>query len=210
VRYCATIDDFRQLASVAAAQDLPLVNAGYTYDAEIIERLPALDRGLTVTRLDPTDLTTRFDALDPGTELTLRPFLAAAQRGMDPLGCEVVLRSFEPASLPVLFLSDRAAAFQAELRATREKVDSLWAGVLSAFDKPVEDRPQLVLNHRSPLVRRICRMEDPDLVRLAVESLYGQALLLGYHPIRPADAALLNRSFLGLLDQAVPTTEDFS
>jgi molecular chaperone HtpG len=208
VRYTATIDDFRQLAAVAAAQDLPLVNAGYAYDAEIIERLPVLERGLPVTRLDPTDLTTRFDALDPDTELALRPFLTAAQRGMDPLGCEVALRAYEPASLPVLFLVDRAGAFQAELRATRDKVDSLWAGVLSAFDKPADDRPQLVLNHRSPLVRRICRLEDPELVRLAVESLYGQALLLGYHPIRPADAALLNRSFLGLLNQAVPTVED--
>jgi molecular chaperone HtpG len=45
---------------------------------------------------------------------------------------------------------------------------------------------------------------DPDLVALAVEALYGQALLLGYHPIRPADAALLNGSFLGLLGRAVP------
>ena len=27
---------------------------------------------------------------------------------------------------------------------------------------------------------------------------------LGYHPIRPADAALLNTSFLGLLGRAVP------
>jgi molecular chaperone HtpG len=208
VRYTATTDDFRQLAAVAAAQDLPLVNGGYTYDAEIIERLPALERGLPVTRLDPTDLATRFDVLDPDTELALRPFLTAAQRGMDPLGCEVVLRSFEPASLPVLFLVDRAAAFRTELRATRDRVDSLWAGVLSAFDKPADDRPQLVLNHRSPLVRRICRLDNPELVRLAVESLYGQALLLGYHPIRPADAALLNRSFLGLLNQAVPTIED--
>ena len=40
-------------------------------------------------------------------------------------------------------------------------------------------------------------LADPELVGLAVEALYGQALLLGYHPIRPADAALLNRSFLG-------------
>lgn len=209
VRYTATTDDFRQLAAVAAAQDLPLVNGGYTYDAEIIERLGVVvGRGLPVTRLDPTDLATRFDMLDPDTELALRPFLTAAQRGMDPLGCEVVLRSFEPASLPVLFLVDRAAAFRTELRATRDRVDSLWAGVLSAFDKPADDRPQLVLNHRSPLVRRICRLDNPELVRLAVESLYGQALLLGYHPIRPADAALLNRSFLGLLNQAVPTIED--
>jgi molecular chaperone HtpG len=78
--------------------------------------------------------------------------------------------------------------------------------VLSAFDKPADERPQLVLNHRNPLVRRVCGLTDPDLVGLSVEALYGQALLLGYHPIRPADAALLNRSFLGLLDQAVPAT----
>jgi molecular chaperone HtpG len=207
VRYTATIDDFRQLAAVAAAQDVALVNAGYTYDVEIIERLPALDPGLVVRRLDPTDLATRFSSVEPDTELALRPFLAAAQRAMDRMGCEVVLRSYEPASLSVLYLIDRSAAFQNELRATRERVDELWAGVLSAFDKPTEERPQLVLNHRNPLVRRVCGLADPELVKLAVEALYGQALLLGYHPIRPADAALLNRSFLGLLDQAVPTED---
>ncbi|HEU5110349.1 MAG TPA: HSP90 family protein [Micromonosporaceae bacterium] len=207
IRYTATIDDFRQLAAVAAAQDVALINAGYTYDAEILERLPVLEPGLTVQRLDPTDLTTRFAALDPEVELSVRAFQAAAQRAMDKVGCEVVLRSFEPASLSVLYLLDRAAAFQSELRATRERVDELWAGVLSAFDKPVDERPQLVLNYRNPLVRRVCGLSDPALVTLAVEALYGQALLLGYHPIRPADATLLNRSFLGLLDQAVPAEE---
>jgi molecular chaperone HtpG len=49
---------------------------------------------------------------------------------------------------------------------------------------------------------------DRELVQLAVEGLYGHALMLGYHPISPADSALVNRSVLGLLDQAVPTQED--
>ena len=57
---------------------------------------------------------------------------------------------------------------------------------------------------RGPRVRRTARAAAAGLVGLAAEALYGQALLLGYHPIRPADAALLNRSFLGLLDRAVP------
>jgi molecular chaperone HtpG len=201
VRYTATVDDFRQLAAVAAAQDVAVINGGYTYDGELIERLPNLDEGTAVERLDPTDLATRFDALDPATELALRPFLAVAQRALDGLGCELVLRAFEPASVPVLYLVDRAAAFQAELRATRQRADELWAGVLSAFDKPVDDRPQLVLNHRNALVRRICALTDADGIAMAVEVLYGQALLLGYHPIRAADAALLTRSFLGLLDR---------
>jgi len=205
VRYCASIDEFRQLAAVAAAQGLGVVNGGYTYDSEIIERLPELDRSILVDRLDPSDLTTRFDALDPATQIALRPFVAAAQRALDRLGCEVVIRAFDPAGLPALYLVDRHAAFQRQLRETRDRVDEVWAGVLAAFEEAeAETRPQLVLNHRNALVRRVIALPNVELVALAVEALYGQALLLGHHPLRPVDAALLNRSFLGLLDHAVP------
>jgi molecular chaperone HtpG len=80
---------------------------------------------------------------------------------------------------------------------------------LDALSRTVPtDRPQLVLNHRNPLVRRVAALGDAELSGLAVESLYGQALLLGHHPIRPADAALLTTSFLGLLDRAVPARQD--
>ncbi|MGX7669042.1 HSP90 family protein [Plantactinospora sp. DSM 117369] len=208
IRYAASIDEFRQLAGVAAAQDLAVVNAGYTYDTEIIERLPTVDRSVLVERLEPNDLTTRFDALDPAAELALRPFVVAAQRALDRLGVEVVLRSYAPASLPALYLVSRSAAFEEQLRSTRERADETWAGVLDALaaSGPAE-RPQLVLNHRNPLVRRVSALGEPALVGLAVEALYGQALLLGYHPIRPADAALLNSSFLGLLGRAVPGQE---
>ncbi|MGW0517440.1 HSP90 family protein [Crossiella sp. NPDC003009] len=204
IRYTTTAEDFRQLAAVASAQGLAVVNGGYTYDTEIIGRLPALEADLVVQRLEPSDVMTRLSPVDPAEELALRPFLTTAQRALDRLGCEVVLRAFDPPTLSVLYLLDRDAAFQSELKATRAKADQLWAGVLAAFEKPAEDRPQLVLNHRNPLVRRVCALTDPAMVALAVEALYGQALLLGYHPIRPADAALLNRSFLGLLDSAVP------
>jgi len=138
--------------------------------------------------------------------MALRPFLTAAQQALDPVGCEVTVRVFDPASLPVMYLVDRSAAFAAELRATRERADALWSQVLDALDRPVDVRPQLVLNHRNPLVRRMTLLRGAALT-LAVEAMYGQALLLGYHPIRPADAALLNRSFLGLLDLAVPREE---
>lgn len=208
VRYTAKLDEFRQLAAVAAAQQLPLVNGGYTYDTEIIERLPAVDRTALIERLEPTDLTTRFDTVDPGVELALRPFLSAARRTLDRLGCEAVLRAFDPVAVPALYLVNRSTAFNAELRATRDRVDDVWAGVLDALaERAADERPQLVLNFRNPLVRRITALDDEALVALAVEALYGQSLLLGYHPIRPADAALLNSSFLGLLNRAVPGKE---
>ena len=205
IRYTTQHDEFRQIAAVAAAQDLPLVNAGFAYDTEIVERLPTIEKGLLIERLEPSDLTTRFHCVDPGVELALRPFLASAQRVVDRLGCEVVLRAFDPAGLPSLYLVNRSAAFTSELQMTKERVDDVWADVLEALSATsVDDRPQLVLNHRNSLVRRVVELGDETLISLSVEALYGQALLLGHHPIRPADAALLNSSFLGLLNRAVP------
>ncbi|MEU4391240.1 HSP90 family protein [Kribbella sp. NPDC023855] len=208
IRYVATIEEFRQLAAVAAAQQLTVVNGGYTYDSELIERLPEVVPGLTTSRFDPTELSTSFDSLDPATELALRPFVRLAQEALDGVGCEVVVRAFDPAGLPAIYLVDRSAQFAAELRSTKSKADALWSEVLGALDTQDDSRPQLVLNHRSPLVRRMVSLADPELARLAVEGLYGHALMLGYHPIGPADSALVNRSFLGLLDQAVPAQED--
>ncbi|MGH3656115.1 MAG: HSP90 family protein [Micromonosporaceae bacterium] len=208
IRYTQTVDEFRQLSAVAAAQGVGLVNGGYTYDSEILSRLPELDPEIAVSVLDPTDLATHFDLLDPETELALRPFLAAAGARLDRLGCDVTIRAYDPPSLPALYLLDREAAHQAELRSTREVADELWSDVLSAFDTDAAPvRPQLVLNHRNPLVRRISALADKSLGGLSVEALYGQALLLGHHPLRAADTALLNRSFLGLLDWAVHDTD---
>lgn len=205
VRYSPSLDEFRQLSAVAAAQGLALVNGGYTYDSELIERLPLLDPSILVDRLDSSDLSTRFDSLDPEAELALRPFLAAAQRVLDPLGCEAVVRAFDPPGLPALYLTDRHSTFQRQLRETTRVVDDIWASVLSTFEQAeAQTRPQLMLNYRNPLVRRAVALPSPELIGLATQSLYGQALLLGHHPLRPVDSALLNRSFLDLLDRAMP------
>jgi molecular chaperone HtpG len=205
LRYAAGDDEFRQLASVAAAQELGVINGGIVYNADIVERLATVDAEVRAERLEPADVAARFSALDAETELRLRPFLAVAQRRLDRLGCEIVVRGFDPATVPALYLVSRAAAFNEQFTASRDAADDLWGGVLDALSRTVPtDRPQLVLNHRNALVRRVTAIGDPELAGLAVESLYGQALMLGGHPIRPADAALLTSSFMGLLDRAVP------
>ncbi|MEU4245138.1 HSP90 family protein [Actinoplanes sp. NPDC026619] len=208
IRYAATTDEYHQLSAVAAAQDLGLINGGYVYDADIIERLATVDQAVRAERLEPSDLATRFTGLDAETELRLRPFLSVAQRRLDRLGCEVVIRAFDPVTVPALYLVSRAAAFHEDFTTSRDKADDLWGGVLDALAQvSPPERPQLVLNHRNPLVRRVVALADPELSGLAVESLYGQALMLGHHPLRPADAALLNTSFLGLLNRAVTAEE---
>ncbi|MEU8346846.1 molecular chaperone HtpG [Actinomadura meyerae] len=207
-RFTASVDEFRRLSAVAGAQGVGLVNGGYVHDTEIIERLPDLDPDIRLSRLDAAELTTTFGVLDPGAELALRPFLAAAQRAVERLGCEVVVRDFDPASLPALYLTSRDAQFREELTRAREEAGELWADVLGAVNASAGiERPQLVLNYRNPLVRRVTALGDGGPVEPAVQALYGQALLLGHHPLRPADTAVLNRSFIGLLEWAVHSPE---
>jgi molecular chaperone HtpG len=204
VRYTVTADEFRELAGVSHAQGIGLVNGGYAYDAEIMMRLPQLDPAIQVRRLEPSELATRFEPPDPATGLRLRPFLQAAGDALRPSGCDVVPRVFDPPSLPALYLVSRAVLQAQEMRAARASADGLWSGVLASFgtDAPAE-HPQLMLNLRNPVVRRISELTDPNLVGLGVQALYGQALLQGRHPLGPEDSALLNRSFLGLLDWAI-------
>ncbi|MEU6716618.1 HSP90 family protein [Nonomuraea sp. NPDC046802] len=203
-RYAGSVDEFRQLAAVSGAQGVGLVNGGYVYDGEILSRLNRIDPDARLARLDPAELATHLGPAEPDVELRARPFLAAAAKALDPLGCQVVLRDFDPASLPALYLTSRAAEHHANLREARDAGDELWADVLGALERTVAaDRPRLVLNHRNPLVRRVLGLADMTLAATAVESLYGMALLHGHHPLRPADTAALNRSFLGLLDWAV-------
>ncbi|WP_051107879.1 HSP90 family protein [Actinomadura atramentaria] len=214
-RYAASVEEFRRLSAVASAQGVGLVNAGYVHEVEIVERLPRVDPGAALAPLDAAELTARLGAPDPDVELALRPFLARARRATEALGCEVVVRDFDPASLPALYLSSRAALHRAEFEEARAASDGLWADVLGALSGAVAtDRPQLVLNHRNPLTRRVMALvgadsaaADDGLVELAVQGLYGQALLLGHHPLRAADTAAMNRSFLGLLERAVHSGE---
>jgi len=205
VRYTATADEFRELAPVAAAQGVGLVNGGYAYDIEIMKRLPRLDPGVEVRKLDPGELTTHFAAPDAAEEQRLGPLMGVAANVLRPLNCAPLARSFDPPDLPALYLISRKSIQAEEMRQARAAANDLWSGVLSAVDEPPgeDDRPRLVLNLRNPVVRRMTALPDPRLAELAVQALYGQALLHGHHPLRPEDGALLNRSFLGLLDWAM-------
>ncbi|QHA07070.1 HSP90 family protein [Streptomyces broussonetiae] len=201
VHFTRTVEEYRQVAPIASAQGIGVVNGGYTYDSELVEALPSVRPGTPVAELDADTVTAHLDAVDPAEELALSGFLAAARAKLDPLGCDVVLRAFHPLSVPALHLDDRAARHEQARAAAEERADDLWAGILGSL-RGSAPRARLVLNHLNPLVRRIGSLADPELIGTATESLYGQALLMAQRPIGPADSALLNRAFIGLLEWA--------
>ena len=203
IRYTASVDEFRQMSAVAAAQRIPLVNAGYVYDAPLLSRLPEAVGDAAVEVLSPADLTLRLDRLADADEQAIRPFVALARRVLDRQGVDVVVRSFDPASVPALYLLDGDTALQGDLRRARDESDELWASLFDAFTSGHDDRPQLIFNHRNPLARQAMNTGDEELCTFAVEGLYTQALLLARQPLTPGATAAFNQSFLGLLTRAM-------
>ncbi|WP_330337595.1 HSP90 family protein [Streptomyces sp. NBC_00557] len=201
VHFTRTVEEYRQVAPIASAQGIGVVNGGYTYDGDLVEALPSVRPGTVVAELDADTVTAHLDAVDPGEEPALSGFLAAARAKLGPLGCDVALRAFHPLSVPALHLDDRAARHEQARAAAEERSDDLWAGILGSL-RGSAPRARLVLNHLNPLVRRISSLQDPELIGTAAEALYGQALLMAQRPLRPADSALLNRAFIGLLEWA--------
>ncbi|MBV1855185.1 HSP90 family protein [Catellatospora tritici] len=206
IRYVETVDEFRSLAAIASAAGTPIVNAGYAYDTEILERLSRVDSQARVRRLDPGELAAKLEPLPPGQQEAVAPFLETARAVLRELGCVPLIRQFDPVTMPALYVVSQQARTQDTVRRSIDSVDELWSDVLSAFDDvTVEHRPELVLNWRHPLIRKLASYPPGAALRHAVEALYGQALLAGHHPLRAVDTAALNRSFLTLLDRAFPT-----
>ncbi|GAA3681760.1 HSP90 family protein [Lentzea roselyniae] len=206
ILYIPDVDEFHQLAPVAAAQGLGLVNAGYAYDLELLNRLSALDGPAVARRVAPSELLAALADPEPGIETALRLRLSEGAAALDRHDCDAVIRDFDPVSLPALLISNAEQQRKLDTEQTAEEVtDPLWAELLGQLTaESGSARPeQLVLNCRNPLVQRLARLTDPALVELTLESLYVHAVLQARRAMRPKDTAALNRSFLELLDRAV-------
>ena len=108
VRFVTSAAEFRQVAQVAAARGLVIVNAGYVYDADLLRRMHEV-LGVPTALLQPTDLRADLAPLGPQEARAAARLLEVAGAVLEPLGCDVAISTFEPASLPSLYLVDRAA-----------------------------------------------------------------------------------------------------
>ncbi|HVK25595.1 MAG TPA: HSP90 family protein [Actinokineospora sp.] len=204
VLYTPDVDEFRQLAPVARAQGIGLVNAGYAYDTELLRRLATLDGALTVRRVDPAELLAALGRPTAQVEAAMKRTMSVAGKALDSHDCEPMLRDFDPVSLPALLVADAGGARRRDAADAREEADPLWQDLLGQLvDSGSGAAQQLVLNTRNPLVARLAGIDDPALLETAVLALYVHALLQSHRPLRPKDTATLNGSFLDLLDRAI-------
>jgi molecular chaperone HtpG len=210
VRYVSTLDDFRQVARVAAAQGLCVVNAAYTYDTDLIEKLPRVLADWQVEPFSASELPQSFEELSLDERESVFRLLKVAEAALQPYRCDVTVKRFRPKEVPTLYSSDAEGAFRRDAARAREDSDDLYASVVDSVvaGAPGSDRAMLTFNLSNPVVKKLAGVTDRELMKLSVEMLYVQALLLGHRPLSAQEMRLLNQGLLGLIAARLDGGED--
>lgn len=201
VHFTPTVEGYRRIAPVAHAQGLPVVNAGYVYDADLLERVRARRPSWSVTPVSAADVSQVLRPLEPLRALETTDALVSVRGALAAGGCDVDLRTFEPSQIPSMLLDDRDAEHELEVSATVAETDDLWGGVLGGFSKPAHRR-RLVLNDANPAVRDVLRVTDPAVREAGAHALYVTALLQAGRPLPLHETDLMNDALSTLLRSA--------
>ncbi len=200
--YTTTVEEYRRIAPVAAAQGLPVINGGYVYDAELLERVALRHPDWRLVPVTADDVAQVLTVVEPMRELEITDAVTALNETLEPQDCDVAVRRFEPDGLAAIILHDRDGDHARAAQATAAAVDDLWGEVLAGLTGPPRPR-QLVLNDANETVRALLAATDPPVRDAGVRSLYVTALLASGHQLHAPEAALMNSSLATLLERAL-------
>ena len=213
VRYARTLDEFRQIASLASA-DCPLVNGGYVYDSDLVELLPSVYPSVEVTRVD---VLAELDRLDPPdlADRTLTVQLEdRATAALNSRQCQAVVRLMHDPNTAALFVSDPEIFRHIDRgRAAQATTGGLWAEILAQTDafalsnsRHAESgfTTRLCLNWANPLIRLLANCHDKAVFDRSIQLLYVQSQLAGNYPLTPEDRACMTTALSDLI--ALTTT----
>ena len=205
LRYVPDLDQFRQIARIAASQSLVVVNAGYVHDTELLGKHSDVFPSTPVEVIDSTRLMHSFEFLTLDEQEDVADFTRFADRVLRPFNCAAELRKFLPRELPALYNASSEVNFVRSVEQAREISAPLWSGVLGNLTKdvPGDAFASLCFNYDNPLVYKLSRMRDETLLQLSIQMLYVQSLLLSHRPLGAKEMSLLNDGLLGLLEWGV-------
>jgi len=199
----ATVDEFRQIARVARAQDVLVVNGGYQHDFGLLTRANRVWEGIPVEVVDVMKFSERFTPLADEEWEEVRRFLELAGAFLADRRCEGVVCYFEPPDLPVLYTTNKDLNYWKIVNESLQAAEGLFAdllGSLRAAGHAEEPLARLCFNYNNPIVRKVAECRDETLQRRAIELFYTQSLLMGGHVMSGEEMRMMNDSLFYFLN----------
>ncbi|MBP1999923.1 molecular chaperone HtpG [Paenibacillus shirakamiensis] len=199
----ASLDEFRQIARVAKAQELMVINGGYVHDLDLVRNLTQVEPHITVEVLDILKFSNRFEELDNEDHALTQPFLKYASHLLEKFQCQPLVRWFEPSEIPVMYNTNQEVNFFRLTEESEKVANPLFSDIVLVIKDELYEKPyaKLCFNYNNVMVRKAMESSDLTLQKASIELFYTQALLLGNHPMGPEELRLMNDSLLHFMNR---------
>jgi len=202
IKMVSRLDQYRQIAQVALAHKMWIINGGYIYDTDLLLRHEVLFPSIPVDLVDVASLSHEFQDIELSEHSSVTEFLHTCDKALELFNCHPTIKRFLPTEIPALYLTDENGNFIRSVEQSKTVSNSLWGGVLDNMTLQLETHSaQLCFNYNNPTVQRILRIRNENFMQSCVKMLYVQALLLGNHPLNTNELTILNTGLIDLIDQ---------
>lgn len=197
VHYCIEIDDFRRVSPLIEGSSRLLINAGYIYDSKLFRMLEKYNKDIKIDVFDEMSYDKLLETPSEEVVFTMAFLTAAAKEALAMCNCNVVLKSFSPQQLPALYVPGADCIFDVEM--SSEGFSSFFEGF--SFDDEEEDdySAKLYLNCNNPLIKRLAKSQDTELVKTIVQVIYVQAFMAGHYTMGEQEMEIMNSSLTKLM-----------
>ncbi|WP_313138590.1 HSP90 family protein [Myroides sp.] len=190
IYYTPSLDDYRQIRRIAGSQNKLVINAAYSYETDLIEKLKRSHAELKLERIAPNDILEEFeDAIEDSKRI--EHFIDKANKILKRHFCRAEVKRFEPKDTTAIYIANEDALTSKNIQSLSQ-TSNPFASTLQHFKKKEEVMPTLCFNQQSELVEKVMLIDDDELFEALINVLYVQALMLGGYTINKREMDTFN------------------
>lgn len=200
VYYCTEVEDYRRAYALLGNGAGILINAGYIYDAKLLQLLKRYHPEIRIQVFDEASYGELLEEPEETVRKALEGLMETASGELRPLGCSVALKQFDPPDSPAFYVPGTDGILGEFL------TEDSFSGFLEEFDPgsfaQADDSygTKLYLNGKNALLKRLAQVRDEEITRTMIEVLYVHAMLAGHYTLGEKELRVLNRGLIKLME----------
>jgi len=198
IYYTNSLEDYKQVKRTAHSKGLFIINAAYSFEEPLIEKIKKKHTSLDIQLITPFDVLKDFETLSKEEQLEYKDFTKKAADVMDYYFCDVEIRKFFPSDIPVLFIGNKESINNYQIEKIAKDKNNPFASILDTSEK--KEKPLLCFNSNNSMIKKLFKTHEKDLFSHMVKIIYIQSLFIGQYPVNKPEMELLNLSLSNILD----------
>lgn len=198
IYYTPSLDDFRQIRRIAGSQDKTVINAAYSFEADLIQKMKITFSGLRLEKITPQDVLDTLADVSVSDDERYLLFEKRANELLRQQYCKAQMKQFEPIDTPAIYVANDEAMSNKNIQSLSNSGNP-FAATLHNFIKKEDNMPILCFNKDNEIVKNLIAIEDETLFNAIVHIMYVQALMLGGYPVNKKEMTVFNDALYQLL-----------